>query len=35
MIAVPVIVVFVAMQSAGSMMKVSRDVKRRTAGINA
>ena len=32
MIAVPVIVVFVAMRS---MMKVSRDVKRRTAGINA
>ena len=34
MIAVPVIVVFVAMRRR-SMMKVSRDVKRRTAGINA
>lgn len=34
MIAVPVIVVFVVMRRR-SMMKVSRDVKRRTAGINA
>lgn len=34
MIAVPVIIVFVAMRRR-SMMKVSRDVKRRTAGINA
>ena len=34
MIAVPMIVLFVAMRRR-NMMKVSRDVKRRTAGINA
>ncbi len=34
MIAVPMIVIFVAMRRR-NMMKVSRDVKRRTAGINA